>query len=173
MLPTPITIPRARLPNGQSDFVWGQGELRTVGIVDSDGDTFTDLNGQFIICDDNGTTIDDQCSGANQVFGNYQAGPPVVYNGAPFVLLSMGKNWSEVPVNDELENRGGALTFTDLAIPLGPSGDEYFIKDVAGAPPQTTFVRRPTGFADDFDDIVRWVSPNILFSKLIEADQLP
>ena len=165
--------PGATPPNGQSDFVWGQGEMRAVGIVDSDGDGFPDLNGQFIICDDNGTSIDDQCTGANQVFGNYQAGPPAVYNGAPFVLLSMGKNWGDTPVNDELENRGGSRTTTDLGIPAGPSGDNYFIKDVTGPPPQTTFVRRPTGFADDFDDIVRWVSPNVLYSRLIEADQLP
>jgi len=26
---------------------------------------------------------------------------------------------------------------------------------------------------DDYDDIVRWISTNLLFSKMIEADQLP
>ena len=162
--------PGATPPNGQSDFVWA-GEMRAVGIVDSDGNNYTDLDGRYIICDDNGTTIDDQCTGAAEVFGNYDAGPPVVYGGAPFVLLSMGKNWSQAPVNDELENRGGSLTTTNLIMTAGPSGDEYFLKNVGVG--QTTFVRRPTGFADDFDDIVKWVSPHILYSKMIEADQLP
>ena len=160
---------------GEHDFVWGQQEMREVGIGDADADGYTDLDGQFIICDDNGADLSDNCNGATEVFGNFQAGPPARYAGAPFVLLSMGKNWSNVPINDELENRGGALMFTDLAIPVGPSGTDYLIKDVAAG--QTTFVRRPTGFSEDdanpFDDIVRWVAPNVLFSKLIDADQLP
>ena len=36
---------------------------------------------------------------------------------------------------------------------------------------ETTFVKK--GFADDYDDIVKWVSPSVLFSKMIEAGQLP
>ena len=37
----------------------------------------------------------------------------------------------------------------------------------------STFVVRSTGLADDYDDIVKWVSPNVLFGKMIEAYQLP
>jgi hypothetical protein len=51
---------------------------------------------------------------------------------------------------------------------------QYFLKkegDVGVR--ETTFVKRTTGFADDFDDIVKWISPSVLFSKMIEADQLP
>ena len=155
-------------PNGLHDFV-RVGEMRAVGLVDSDLDNYIDLDGRYLICDDNGTTIDDECTGANEVFGN--ASGTGQYAGAPFVLISLGKNWSDVPINDELENRGSDLTNTDLGMANGPSGNEYFLKDVGNN--ETTFVRRPTGFADDFDDVVRWVSPNILFSKMIEADQLP
>ena len=155
--------------NGLSDFTT-PGEMRNIGLVDSDNDGFLDLDGQYQICDDNGADISDTCNGAVTVFGNPAGGPP--YAGAPFVVLSQGRNWNEVaPVNDELENIGGSLTNTDLAMGLGPSGNEYLLKNVAG--PQTTFIRRPTGFADDFDDVVRWVSPHILFSKMIEAGQLP
>jgi prepilin-type N-terminal cleavage/methylation domain-containing protein len=154
---------------GVSDFVRA-GEMRAVGIVDSDADGFTDLDGRYVICDDNGATIGDDCDGgADEVFGRPDGAGN--YGGAPFVLLSMGKNWSDAPVNDELENRGGSLTNTNLGIANGPSLNEYFLKDVNAG--QTTFIRRPTGFADDFDDIVKWVSPSILFSKMIEADQLP
>ena len=154
-----------------SDFTT-PGEMRDVGLVDSNGDGHIDLDGRYLICDDNGTSIDDVCTGAAEVFGSYDAGPPVVYEGAPFVLLSQGKNWSEgAAVNDELENVGGALTNSGLGLGLGPSGNEYLLKNVGAG--ETTFVRRPTGFSDDFDDVVRWVSPNILYSKMIEAGQLP
>ena len=154
-----------------SDFTSPQ-EMRDIGLVDSNADDYIDLDGQYLICDDNGTTLDDECTGANEVFGTYDAGPPVVYAGAPFVLVSMGRNWNEgVPINDELENRGGDLTNSDLGIPNGPSGNEYFLKDVGSG--ETTFVRRPSGFAEDFDDVVVWVSPNVLYSRMIAADQLP
>ena len=153
-----------------SDFV-RNGDMREVGIEDTDADGYTDLDGRYIICDDNGIDTSDNCNGAAEVFGNYLAGPPDLYGGAPFVLLSLGKNWDDPPINDELENRGGDLTNTDLGFPNGPSGIEYFLKDVANG--ETTFVLRPTGFADDFDDIVRWVSPNVLYSKMIEAGRLP
>ena len=157
--------------NARSDFVWN-GEMRNVGLVDTDADGYIDLDGRYLICDDNGTTIDDTCTGAAEVFGNFLAGPPDRYAGAPFVLLSMGKNWNEgAPVNDELENRGGALTNTTLGMGLGPSGNEYFLKNVVAG--ETTFVRRTTGFADDYDDVVKWVSPNILFNRMIQAGQLP
>ncbi len=155
--------------NTFSDFV-RNGEMRAVGLVDSNADNYIDLDGRYLICDDNGTTIDDECTGANEVFGN--ASGTGQYAGAPFVLLSQGKNWNEgAAVNDELENIGGDLSNTDLGIPNGPSLNEYLLKDVGAG--ETTFIRRPTGFADDFDDVVKWVSPHILFSKMIEADQLP
>ena len=162
--------------DGASDFV-SNNEMRDIGLVDlrpPTGNGYIDLDGRYLICDDNGDDIDGDCSGANEVFGDFLAGGVPAdhqYGGAPFVLLSLGKNWTQAPINDELENRGGSLTNTDLGLANGPSGNEYFLKDVGGG--QTAFVRRPSGFADDFDDIVKWVSPSILYSRLIEADQLP
>ena len=47
----------------------------------------------------------------------------------------------------------------------------YLLKNVAGG--ETTFVRRRDGMADDFDDMVRWVSPSVLYSRMIQAGQLP
>jgi prepilin-type N-terminal cleavage/methylation domain-containing protein len=97
-----------------SDFTV-PGEMQDIGLVDSDGDDYIDLDGRYIICDDNGTSIDDECTGAAEVFGNYDSGPPVVYAGAPFVLLSQGKNWNTVAaLDDELENRGSSQTNTDF-----------------------------------------------------------
>jgi prepilin-type N-terminal cleavage/methylation domain-containing protein len=155
--------------NGESDFV-NNGEMREVGLVDLwdatvdpavlGTDDAIDLDGQFMICDGAGTTTNDLCTGANRVFGN-PAGPGGPYAGAPFVLVSLGRNGDEIPLagTDELENKG--------EFPLGG----YMVKDVDAG--ETTFVVRSTGLADDFDDIVKWVSPNVLFGKMIEAYQLP
>jgi prepilin-type N-terminal cleavage/methylation domain-containing protein len=159
--------------NGISDFT-APGEMRAVGLVDTDSDTYIDLDGRYLICDSAGSSTNDQCTGANQVFGRYttsggSAGTEVRYGGAPFVLLSQGKNWNEAAATgDELENSGATLTPDALK---GPTGMKYLLKNVAGG--ETTFVRRPSGFADDYDDVVRWASPSVLFSRMIKAGQLP
>ncbi|MCP4335441.1 MAG: type II secretion system protein [Gammaproteobacteria bacterium] len=160
--------------NQLSDFIM-PGEMRLIGLVNTGGSDYLDLDGRYLICDATGDDIDHKCDGANEVFGRWEDnGDPALdrYAGAPFVLLSQGKNWSEAAAGDELENSGATFTtaFTP-AIPNGPSGMPYLLKDVAGD--ETTFVHRPGGFADDFDDVVRWVSPNILFSRMIQAGQLP
>jgi len=155
-----------------ADFVLS-GDMQAVGLVDADADTFIDLDGVFHICNVPDAVANDLCE--------IDVGPPIIYQavfgrsdattvvgpfgGAPFVLISHGKNWSEVAAGDELVNMGAT------ALPNGPAGLPYPLKDVAAG--ETTFVRRITGFADDFDDVVKWVSPNILFSKMIEAGQLP
>ena len=162
-----------------SDFT-APGEMRGVGLVDSDVDGYIDLDGRYIICESAGTAAN-RCAGANPVFGRFQDGNgddddhhvDDRYGGAPFVLVSMGKNWSEGALaGDELVNGGSILTtaFTP-AIPNGPVGMPYLLKDVSNS--ETIFVRRPTGFADNYDDVVRWVSPSILFSRMIQAGQLP
>ncbi|MCP5019365.1 MAG: hypothetical protein GY938_29390, partial [Ketobacter sp.] len=158
-----------------SDFVTS-GEMRRIGLVDAidvpgggvaGTDGYIDLDGQFLICDAAGAATDDLCAGATEVFGrpNAAGGP---YAGAPFVLLSLGKNWSQTPVGDELENAGANMTNdATIGMVLGLSGIPYRLKNVGGG--QTTFVKRPLGLADDFDDIIKWASPNLLFSKMIEA----
>ena len=158
---------------GIGDFVVN-GEMQQVGLVIT-VPPYLDLDGQFIICDVGDATLNDICDApAVEVFGNaLGAGGP--YAGAPFVLISHGKNWSAgAAAGDELVNMGATLTTAFVPpIPNGPAGLPYLLKDVTPATGETTFVRRITGFADDFDDVVKWVSPNILFSKMIEAGQLP
>jgi len=156
---------------GVGDFVVN-GEMQQIGLV-STVPPYLDLDGQFIICDQGDATLNDICDApAVEVFGNaFGAGGP--YAGAPFVLISHGKNWSEAAAaGDELVNMGATLTTAFVPpIPNGPAGSAYLLKDESAG--ETTFVRRITGFADDFDDVVKWVSPNILYSKMIEAGQLP
>ena len=171
---------------GGSDFT-AAGEMRLVGLVDSDADGYIDLDGRYLICDDPGDTSnpDDMClDAASEVFGRYTAfgglgADEDRYAGAPFVLLSQGKNWNLAAAGNELENRGSSQV-------TGPSGTVYWLKaigaiaaDPTAIPPvvasngETTFVRPRTGMSDNFDDIVRWVSPSILYSRMIQAGQLP
>jgi len=161
-----------------ADFT-AAGQMRLVGLVDKEantppGDGYIDLDGRYLICDDPGDTDDpdDQClNAASEVFGRYTAtgglGGEIRYGGAPLVLLSMGKNGSAATAGDELENSGDTAT----SVTGVPSGMSYLLKDVADD--ETTFVRRRDGMADDFDDVVRWVSPSVLFSRMIQAGQLP
>ena len=110
--------------NGLSDFTT-PGEMRAVGLVDSEPDDYIDLDGRYIICNDPGAVGDDECAAADeQVFGRFTDGGGLPeddrYAGAPFVLVSMGKNWNEAaPAGDELENSGASLTSTDLSMTAG------------------------------------------------------
>ena len=158
----------------ESDFTT-PGEMRSVGLVDSDADDYIDLDGRYIICDGFGDALQtDQCTGAGELFGRYQSfdPDPSRYDGAPFVLVSLGKNGApgNVVVGDELDNRGNSQ-ISSLGIALGPSNRDYWLKDVDAD--QTTFVVRPGGFSDNYDDVVRWVSPGMLYSRMIDADKLP
>ena len=152
-----------------SDFIM-PGEMRAVGLVDSNADTYIDLDGRYLICNAV-SAINNLCTaGTTPIFGNPDGAGQ--YAGAPFVLLSQGKNWSEPgPSNDEVENSGASTTGT-LGMTAGPSGATYLLKNVV-AGNETTFVRPRAGMSDNFDDVVRWVSPSILFSRMIQAGQLP
>ena len=160
-------------PNWTADFTFA-GQMQEIGLGDNwdwsdpdnsapGSDGIIDLDGQFVICDTTASAAVSICDvSASTVFGN-PVGVKGPYRGAIVVLLSLGKNGNQTPTGDELENRGST-----------PAG-QYFLKNsstVLGVR-ETTFVKRTTGFADDFDDIVKWISPSALFSKMIEADQLP
>lgn len=78
----------------------------------------------------------------------------VVTDNLPAVVLSMGADWGSFTSADELENSGEATT--------------------AGyrMPNDISFVA--SGYIEDtYDDILNWVSPTILVSRLISAGQLP
>jgi len=174
--------------DGIDDFV-NNGEMRDVGLGDNaidedndsvdeiDADGYLDLDPNLIVCD-GASTAADRCVGSGYVIGdvttglspaagNYSTFTYTGYAGVPVVLMTLGKNWSETPVGDELENRGSSRTTTDLSLTAGPSGNEYFLDT------DTVFVRRTTGQASNFDDIVKWISPSRLYSKMIQAGQLP
>ncbi len=76
-----------------------------------------------------------------------------VAENVPAVILSLGKDRGRVDSDIQKENTDAGLTAT--------SNDRIFVKtsrsDVKGA---------------EYDDIVKWISPNILYSKMIDAGQL-
>ena len=63
---------------------------------------------------------------------------------AAAVIVSRGANWARTPSTDEAENT---------------NGDSNFVSH--------DFVQ------DGFDDLVVWISPNVLFSKMVAAGKLP
>lgn len=72
----------------------------------------------------------------------------------PAIIISMGENWATYTSTNETENSGETTLGT---------------YDV---PNDRTFV--DTEFNEtNFDDELRWLSPHILFSRLIQAGQLP
>lgn len=78
----------------------------------------------------------------------------VLADNLPAVVLSLGSNWAAFTSTNEVENSGEVTT----------SGYRM--------PSDTTFIS--TGYIEDsFDDIIGWVSPSILISRLVAAGQLP
>lgn len=80
----------------------------------------------------------------------------------PAVVLSHGKNG---------HGASGELGVRVAAPPAG-NGDERLNADAAG----TRFISRPPGQAGpggEFDDLLAWLSPNILFNRMVAAQRLP
>jgi type II secretory pathway pseudopilin PulG len=77
-------------------------------------------------------------------------------NTVPAVVISMGANWNAFASLDEVSNAGN--------VTIGG----YRLKD------NTTniFVSREYNDAN-YDDIISWLSPHVLFSRLVTAGQLP
>jgi prepilin-type N-terminal cleavage/methylation domain-containing protein len=82
------------------------------------------------------------------------AGGAIVSNDIPAVVVSHGKNGS------------GAFNTAGAQIPVSADADEAENSDA-----DDEFVSRT--HRETFDDIVAWVSPNILFNRMVTAGQLP
>lgn len=77
------------------------------------------------------------------------------------VVLSMGKNWSTLGGADEVENAGEANIASGCTAAYDVAGDNDY---VSHTPIETA--------GNEFNDIVIWISPNILYAKLLAAGQL-
>ena len=82
-------------------------------------------------------------------------------NNAVAVIFSMGKSWSNVVSADESANAGEATLASGCTAAYDVAGDNDYVSHL---PVETA--------GNEFDDIVSWISPNILYAKLLAAGQL-
>lgn len=75
-------------------------------------------------------------------------------NTVPAVVISMGANWNAFTSADEVSNAGNVTV------------GGYRLTNT------NTFVSRQYNDAN-YDDIISWLSPHVLFSRLVTAGQLP
>ena len=138
---------------------WGSGYRYAVSDIDASGDGDFDLvtaNGirdegianvtpDLLICDDSAELGNDlDCT---EVTGDEVVGA----NGAvAAVIISLGK---------------------DFAIPATSNIQAENIDDFNNGRLDKVYIFSPR--RDNYDDVVKWISTNLLFSKMIEAGQLP
>lgn len=98
--------------------------------------------------------------GANMicVSTNTACGATILSNTVPALIYSLGGNWGNFSSAIESEN----VTPPVLGPGWGAAGNNNFVS---------------AGYADEginqFDDVLVWISPSILFSRLVSAGQLP
>jgi prepilin-type N-terminal cleavage/methylation domain-containing protein len=156
--PIRYSVTRSNVNGGSvPDFVVAN-EMRAVGM----GILFPDLN----ICSVwPGVAAADVCMDlASTVVGDFSGSTPP-RRGVPAVFFSLGPNarayYAQTPLPwDEVENAG------EFNLPSEWTPDGVYL-----LPKDRVFVDRTR--AGDFDDLVRWVSPNVLYARMMAAGLLP
>ena len=154
---------------------WGNPIRYTVAIADNSALTkapgaggiadvgMTTIAPNLIVCDGDSTVIDD-CAGA--------PAPAKLTEEAPFIILSLGRDGGDfinnvAPNSDQGENAG------EVAVAVNAAG-ENIAYTVGG---NRVFVRKTysdeVSAAGRFDDIIVWESKYILYSRMLNAGQLP
>jgi len=131
----------------------GAGGIKDVGIAN--------LLPDLVICDAD-SSLPDTCD----------AGVTTLIDNAPFVVLSLGKDGSDfvtniAPDSDQGENAGEATVAANaagenVAYTVG-SGNAFVNKSYSS----------DTAAAGQFDDLIVWESPYVLYSHMLQAGQLP
>ena len=130
----------------------GNGGIKETGM----GALLPDL----VICDGD-SAVGGSCNGSNTLVDN-----------AVFVILSLGKDGSNfvtniAPNSDQGENAG------ETAVAANAAGEN--VAYLVGG--NQVFVSRNYSSVDSaagqFDDLIIWVSPYVLYSRMIDAGQLP
>jgi len=134
--------------NGDGDNSLGDFGVG-IDIVSPNGvreEGISNVNPDLVICDDsdNSTAADVNCAAVSATN---------VYTSAAAVLISSGKDRGKVASDIQDENRDDFDNGTN---------DKVY-----------TYSSRSDVTNAEYDDIVKWISPNLLFSKMIEAGQLP
>lgn len=91
---------------------------------------------------------------------NNPACTEIVYvNSAPAVVLSMGANWATYTSANEQQNAGDGTTTLAGTNTYNVTNSDDFV--------MTTYSE------ENFDDEIIWVSPYVLFNRLVSAGKLP
>lgn len=85
----------------------------------------------------------------------------VVTTIAPAVILSMGENWANTTSADELNNANSTAPIIGAV-----TGNRYLVND------DYDFVASDY-IEDQFDDQLVWLSPYVLFNRMVSAGKLP
>ncbi|MCW8830177.1 MAG: type II secretion system GspH family protein [Gammaproteobacteria bacterium] len=140
-------------------------------VTNSDGDSFTTTDGMkittmisldpdYFICDGSSTS------------GTGCVGSTTIANNIPFILLSLGEDGNEfvtavAATSDQEENSGELVVAANTAgenIAYTVGNNQIFVKKDYSSIDSS---------AGKFDDLIVWVSPYILYSRMIEAGNLP
>lgn len=112
---------------------------------------------------DAGGTLDDSGTYLLQVCDIWDCSGTTYTVNAPAIVLSMGKNWSDEATNEDC---GTVLNTNEVENAGGEVEGDYCITDT------NRFVDTEYN-QDSYDDILIWLSPYVLFSRMISAGQLP
>jgi prepilin-type N-terminal cleavage/methylation domain-containing protein len=82
----------------------------------------------------------------------------ILSNTVPAVVYSMGANWTDYTSADEIQNSGDGSTMLG-SYSIRSSVDDDFVS--------TTYSE------ENFDDQLVWISPYVLFNRLVSAGKLP
>lgn len=99
----------------------------------------------LVVCDDSPTLA------ANEIA--CEAGTTTIINNAAVVIISLGKDRGLIASNIQAENQDDFNSGIN---------DKIY-----------TFTTRSDVAGSEYDDVVKWITRHLLFSKMIEADQLP
>lgn len=129
--------------NGSWDFVT-PGELAAV--------TMPALAPDLTVCRTAAGSSSNACAASNVT----------LTAGSPVVIFSLGKDWAAFTSADEVENVGANLGG-------GPSSTTYRVAS------DVVFVSRGRSElpGSEFDDQLRWLAPNRLYGRLVDAGHLP
>ena len=156
-------------PDGLLLDEWGNPIRYSVS--SSNSNAFTTIDGMQTEGIDNLVPDIIICTRASAVTDNCTNISETRVNQVPAIVFSMGRDWATFSSNDQLENAGETLGAGSVIIPSSPQANQnsYII---AG---DNVFVaadyNQVTG--TEFDDIVLWLSENVLYTRMIQAGVLP
>jgi hypothetical protein len=143
---------------GVADFVVA-GEMKAV--------TMAALSPDLTVCNISAGSDATKCASPSAtVVGDYVGSSVTPPRGVPAIFYSLGpygpKWMASVPSQDQVENAGESVVSPPQA--TGPSGEVYWLQI------DNVFVARSR--SGDFDDLVEWIPPFVLYARMQAAGQL-